>query len=104
MIFDFNSPVSSWMDFCDCFALSLGWNPEPRTDPQKRDARLRDDGGERVRDIAFPPLTLHHGQIPKNATLDFEMTVVSACRPIMKATLEDSESNVTPKEVPPNLT
>jgi hypothetical protein len=32
------------------------------------------------------------------------MTVVSACRPIMKATLEDSESNVTPKEVPPNLT
>ena len=48
MIFDFNSPVSSWIDFCDCLAVTLGWNSEPRTDPQKRDARLRDDGGERV--------------------------------------------------------
>ncbi len=36
-------------------------------------------------------------KIPANATLDFEIEVVSACRPIEKLVLTESESNVAPK-------
>ncbi len=37
-------------------------------------------------------------KIPANATLDFEIEVVCACRPIEKLVLTESESNVAPKD------
>jgi hypothetical protein len=44
-------------------------------------------------------VTARRAQIPKSATLDFEIEVLSATRPILKKVLVDSESNLAPKEV-----
>ena len=37
-------------------------------------------------------------KVPSNATLEFEIEVLSACQPIMKDVLVETESNVCPKE------
>ena len=37
-------------------------------------------------------------KVPPNATLEFEIEVLSACRPILKDTLIETDSNVCPKE------
>ena len=38
------------------------------------------------------------GKVPPNETLEFEIEVLTACKPIVKDTLVESESNVCPKE------